>query len=219
MYNLTFNRGGTELKEIGLRREIKKLTMYQPEEWEAEDETLDELDELEHKLMKEFPDYSDTMIKEMVQQIHSATQQTKQQAAKQPVKQVEQKAQEGESKLEETSLATDKRPGKLKSLALGSGKEKKGNELFLLNPMEALNVDIPDNREKFKTYFLDSLQEKGGIDGSNKENREGRENKDRRRKFLDEEEEVIAQIQKEEAQDQRGHLKGVGTSRLGGPPL
>lgn len=49
-------KGGRELKEIGLRHEIKKMALYQSENWEEEDEEADEMEELELELAKEFPD-------------------------------------------------------------------------------------------------------------------------------------------------------------------
>lgn len=207
---ILYNRGGTELKEIGLRREIKKLSMYQPEEWEPEDEQTDELEELEHKLTKEFPDYPDTTIKEMVQQIYSATHPPKQPEQKAPAPEpVEGKAGE------EGAQTSDKKPGKLKSLIPAAGRDKKSNEMFLLNNFEALNVDIPDNREKFRAYFL------GEIDANKSalKDKEGRENKEKlKKKFLDEDEEAAAALNKEEGVDSRNNLRKNLSSRLGAPP-
>jgi len=195
-------RGGTELKEIGLRREIKKLGMYQPEEWEPEDEEIDELEELEHKLAIEFPDYNDTMIKEMAKQIHSTTIISH--------KQNEQKkeAQDQESKAAEEN---EKRGGKLKSL-MNAGKDKKSHELFLLNPIEALNVDIPDNRDKFRAYFggMKRIEKKkpGEVVVVQNEKKE---------RFLDEDESPIAEAAHDDASDQRSNFKkNVKGSVFGG---
>lgn len=48
-------RGGQELKEIGLRHEIKKMGIYMNENWEKEDDEEDEKEELELELVKEIP--------------------------------------------------------------------------------------------------------------------------------------------------------------------
>lgn len=182
--------------------------MYQPEEWEPEDEQTDELEELEHKLTKEFPDYPDTTIKEMVQQIYSATHPPKQPEQKAPPPEpVEAKAGE------EGAMTSDKRPGKLKSLVPAAGRDKKSNEMFLLNAFEALNVDIPDNREKFRAYFLGQIDANKSAAKDAKE----RDNKEKK-KFLDEDEEAAAALNKEERVDSRTHLRKNLSSRLGAPP-
>ena len=201
-------RGGTELKEIGLRREIKKLEMYQPEEWEPEDEEMDELEELEHKLAIEFPDYSDTMIKETAQQIHAATYASRQSAA---AKQNEQKqAQEGvEPKpVEESALTADKKAGKGKEKQSSGNRDKK-NEQFLLTPIEALNVDIPDNRAKFRASFGGHLNKKSDKVVDDKENKKER--------YLDDDDEPTSQAKKQEAGEQKAFFKKGALVSAGNP--
>jgi len=180
------------LKEIGLRREIKKLGMYQPEEWEPEDEEIDELEELEHKLAIEFPDYNDTMIKEMAKQIHSTTIISH--------KQNEQK-KESQDSGDKPGDDNEKRGGKLKSL-VNANRDKKSHELFLLNPIEALNVDIPDNRDKFRSYFggLKRIEKKkpGEVVVVQNEKKE---------RFLDEDESPVTEALNDDASDQRSNFK------------
>lgn len=169
--------------------------MYQPEEWEPEDEEIDELEELEHKLAIEFPDYSEVMIKEMAQQIHSATKTSKQSDPQKtlPTEKAEEKA------LDENGQPIDKRPGKLKSL-FGAGRDKKSNELFLLNPVEALNVDIPDNREKFRSYF-------SGLANEAKKAEIKVVNEKKKDRYLDEDDEPVPVAKKDDVYEQRANFK------------
>lgn len=166
--------------------------MYQAEEWEPEDEEIDELEELEHKLAIEFPDYNDTMIKEMAKQIHSTTIISH--------KQNEQKkeSQDSENKPGEEG---EKRGGKLKSL-MNANRDKKSHELFLLNPVEALNVDIPDNRDKFRAYF-------GGLKRAEKK-KPGEVvvvQNEKKERFLDEDESPVTEALSDDVSDQRSNFK------------
>ncbi len=177
------------MKEIGLRREIKKMGMYQAEEWEPEDEEMDELEELEHKLAIEFPDYNDIMIKDLAKQIHSSTMSSN--------KHIEQRRlQEQIAALGEE--AEDKKGGKI------SNKEQKKHDLFLLTTVEALNVDIPENREKFIAYVAEMEMNK--TKDKNAENSE-------KRFYLDEDETPVADEKNEELTDRR-HKKRMSQSLL-----
>jgi len=176
--------------------------MYQPEEWEPEDEEIDELEELEHKLAIEFPDYNETMIKEMAKQIHSATLSSHKQSE---LKKAAQEQSESKS-LEDITQTGEKKGGKLKGLFNGS-RDKKNHELFLLNAIEQLNVDIPDNREKFRAYFGGlGMQKKGGDTTI--------ASKEKKEKYLDEDESPVDESQKDELSENRHFKKKAKDSML-----
>ena len=136
-------KGGKELKEIGLRHEIKKMGMYLSEEWEDEDEELDEIEELEHELAKEFPDYNEDQLKKLAKEIYTSSK-TNKKKEKSPKK--------SEEPADPTKQAKVKKP---KSQFQEFLKRQKDNKTIpkILDDIESLNVDIPENREKFRNFF------------------------------------------------------------------
>mmetsp|Transcript_37966 Transcript_37966/g.33999 ORF Transcript_37966/g.33999 Transcript_37966/m.33999 type:complete len:147 (+) Transcript_37966:217-657(+) len=69
-------KGGQELKEIGLRYEIRKMGVYMNENWEKGDDEADEKEELILELQKEFPNQSS--LKELVNEIFDEKKKRKQ---------------------------------------------------------------------------------------------------------------------------------------------
>ncbi len=184
-------KGGKEMKEIGLRREIKKMGMFLAENWEDEDDKIDDIEEIEHELSKEFPDYGENMIKELANQIFESTQKRKEEYAS--------KTQRIPTDTYESPTKNDKAKKKTTKKKLPA----------ILNEFESLNVDIPENREKFKEYFsnLEAQKHKGPEEATQKQ------------KYLDENDEIQPnQAQLDELSQANSTLraKGRSLSILGG---
>jgi len=185
-------KGGKEMKEIGLRREIKKMGMFLAENWEDEDDKIDDVEEIEHELSKEFPDYSENMVKELAAQIYESTQKRKEEYASKTQRVATESSYESPSKNDKAKKKTTKK--KLPAI---------------LNEIESLNVDIPENREKFKEYFTNLELQKSKED----------EEQVKKPKYLDDGEEIQpnqGQIDEMAQAHSTLRVKGKSHSILGG---
>jgi hypothetical protein len=159
-------KGGKELTEIGIRKEIKKMTMFIPEEWGEEDEELDEMEDLQFEIMGDLKG-SALMgeAKDIVKEIHSTLK------VKKPLKTkgmtesatfLTGMIPNSPTKALSQSVATLPKKQLLVPIQREEPKNhSKNRDPPILNEMEALNVDIPDNRQKVRNHFLKLIGNNG----------------------------------------------------------
>jgi len=165
--------------------------MFLAENWEDEDDKIDDIEEIEHELYKELPEYSENMIKELANQIYESTQKRKEEYASRTQR-----------------LATDTT---YDSPSQNKAKKKTTKKKLpaILNEIESLNVDIPENREKFMEYFSNLELQKS----------KDAEEQVKKSKYLDEGEEIQPnQGQLDELAQANSTLRAKGRSHsiLGG---
>lgn len=170
------------MKEIGLRLEFKKMRIYASEDWEEENDNQDEIEEIEYELTKKYDEIDqldkqlgkeDTNIKvdpknvvqEMFKNKIIGTSRTE-------------RADEKSKDLNKTGLKSPK-SSRISEFLNRQNEMKK--EPPILNQIESLNTDIPDNQEKFRVYF-------GGLRPKAKNNEQ--QNEYVSEKYMDTEEET-----------------------------
>ena len=127
----------------------------------------EKVEELEHQLAREFPEYNSAMIKEFARQIHNANERRKRELERKLKGYNDTtllgKTEEDEDALDatmETQLKTKNRGSRnvfASSRAKLNSEEHTLNrkDLPVLSSIEALNVDIPKHREEFIRYYVD----------------------------------------------------------------
>jgi len=116
--------------------------MFLAESWEDDDDKIDDLEEIEHELSKEFPDYSEVQLQELVKQIYEST-----------LKKREEDARKNNALRTET-LEDHATLDRSLNSTMGEGQKRSRKKVpAILNEVESLNIDIPENRERFKAYF------------------------------------------------------------------
>lgn len=161
------------MKEIGLKREIKKLGMYISDELEMPDEQREILDELENHLAKEFPEYTGVALKDLTRKIHYTSEKRKQEMIKKAqgpttrqfnlFGKAEPTEEDEDFVPAETKTEFKLNTNRRKMYATNGDQKEISNvrkDLPILNGVESLNVDIPKHREEFKLFYVTEELEK-----------------------------------------------------------
>jgi len=162
--------GGQELKQIGLKREIKQLGMYISDEVDTIEEENEGLEELGLQLAKEFPEYSDLMIQDLVRNIRDEAEKRRRKLERKQqgiiIREDEEQFyeyQEAQRKLKEQPKVKANR-GLRNIFSNGANMEgtsrNNRKDLPILSTIEAMNVDIPQHREEFITFYVNQQIDK-----------------------------------------------------------
>lgn len=140
-----------------MRLEFKKMKIYASEDWEEEYDNRDEIEEIEYELTKKY-DEIDLLDKQLGKD-NSAFKVDPKNVVEQMFKNKIILPTKGLEKNEESKSTKD-----LNKTGLKSPKSSRINEFLLrqndnkkeppiLNAIESLNTDIPENQEKFRAYY------------------------------------------------------------------
>jgi len=156
--------GGTELKQIGLKREIKKLGMFISDEIDNIGEENEGLEDLEHQLAKEFPEYTDVMLQDLVRKIHDAAEKRKKQLLRKqqglPIREDEEEQHDFNQTQNKTKTSRGLRNIFSSTKSTENGVKNNRKDLPILSTIEAINVDIPKHREEFIEFYINQMLQK-----------------------------------------------------------
>jgi len=143
--------------------------MFISDEIESIGEENEGLEDLEHQLAKEFPEYTDVMLQDLVRKIHDAAEKRKRMMLRKqqglPIREDE----EEQNNLNQTQTKTKTNRGLRNIFSNGTtlkpsetGNEIKNNrkDLPILSTIEAINVDIPKHREEFIEFYVNQQLER-----------------------------------------------------------